>query len=63
MEEKEIIPLVYAFIHGMRAYRKACDEVEEYFNSTKEIEPELEDIIRNYKRFEKFFSLIEKLME
>jgi hypothetical protein len=65
MDEKEIIPLIYAFLRGMKAYREACKEVEEYFNSKEEkkIDSELEDFIRTYRKVKKLFSLAENFLE
>jgi hypothetical protein len=65
VDEKEIIPLLYAFLRGMKTYKKACEEVEEYFNSKEEkkIDPELEDFIKTYKKIEKLISLAENFLE
>jgi hypothetical protein len=65
MDRKEVIPLIYAFLRGMKAYRKACEEVEKYFNSKKDekIDPELEDFIKTYERIEKLISLAENFLE
>jgi uncharacterized Fe-S cluster-containing protein len=65
VDEKEIIPLVYGFLRGMKAYRKACEEVEEYLNSKEEkkIDPELEDFIENYRKAKKLLSFVENFLE
>lgn len=63
MDEKEIIPLIYAFLRGMKSYRKACEEVEKYFSPEKgKVDPELEDFIKNYTRIRKIISVAENLL-
>ena len=65
MDEKEIIPLIYSVLKGMKTYRKACEEVEKYFNSKEKesIDPELEDFIKTYTKIKKFFSIAESFFE
>jgi len=64
MDEKEIIPLIYTFLKGMETYRKVCKEMEKYFNSKgkESIDPELEDLIKTYRKFRKFLSIAENFL-
>jgi hypothetical protein len=65
MDEKEIIPLLYTFLNGIKTYRKVHKEVEEYFNSKEEkkIDSELEDFIETYAKIKKIFLFIEDFFE
>jgi hypothetical protein len=64
MDEKEIIPLIYTFLKGMETYRKVYKEMEKYFNSKgkESIDPELEDLIKTYRKFRKFLSIAENFL-
>ena len=64
MDEKEIIPLIYTFLKGMKTYRKAYEEMEKYFNSKgkESIDPELEELIKTYRKFRKFLSIAENFL-
>jgi hypothetical protein len=64
VNEKETIPLIYAVLRGMKAYKEACEEMEKYFDSKEgKINPELEKLIKTYEKLQKLILLFENFLD